>query len=76
MNERGMKYLITRCSACGNVVDTTETFRTAMKWFDEYQKTKQSDYPGRLCSPYAHTQGDAKDIAELNRLYAQEDNRQ
>src|ERR1035437_7203375 len=28
-----------------------------------------------LCSPYAHTEGDTKDISELDRMFALEDNR-
>jgi hypothetical protein len=33
------------------------------------------DYPGRLSSPYALTKGDELDIAELNKIFALEDNR-
>ena len=34
-----------------------------------------SDYPGRLSSPYTLTKGDELDIAELNKIFALEDNR-
>jgi hypothetical protein len=33
------------------------------------------DYPGRLCSPYAHTKGDERDITELDRMFALDDTR-
>ena len=32
-------------------------------------------YPGRLCSPYALTEGELKDIAELDRMFSMEDKR-
>ena len=47
---------------------------TALDRITDWQAGK--DYPGRLCSPYTHTEGDHKDIAELDRLYALEDKRE
>ena len=32
-------------------------------------------YPGRLCSPYVLTEGELKDIAELDRMFSMEDKR-
>ena len=32
-------------------------------------------YPGSLCSPYVLTEGELKDIAELDRMFSMEDKR-
>jgi hypothetical protein len=36
---------------------------------------QHKDYPGRLCSPYAHTESEQKDISELDRMYNLKDQR-
>jgi hypothetical protein len=64
------------CAKCGRiydlkfVLDCPECHHVGVKWARII-----ADYPGKLCSPYAHTEGDLKDIAELNHLYALEDKR-
>jgi hypothetical protein len=75
------------CDACGytgqprgaRFVDRQETSiaaaerAAAMAW-EEVQRHR-SKYHGRLGSPYAHTEGDLKDIAELNHIFSLTDER-
>jgi hypothetical protein len=70
------------CEGCIRAEPTMESQRAlhddpAMKAVDTYLRWQTSaiDYPGRLCSPYAHTEGDQKDIAELDRMFTLEDKR-
>jgi hypothetical protein len=75
------------CAECGKLFDikfgfscpschyTGMSIATLIANAENVMLSYTNDYPGRLCSPYAHTQGDAKDIAELERLYLLEDNR-
>jgi len=83
-----LKYSIV-CTACGHtgvkyarLVNFGEEYiarahanihATAMERFAEVQSRK--DYPGKLCSPYALTEGEQKDITELEKLYSLEDTR-
>lgn len=77
-----------QCAECGRLFDikfglecpschyTGTSIATLIASAASVIQSHTNDYPGRLASSYAHTQGDVKDIAELNRLYSLEDLRQ